>query len=248
MQSRPCRFSGGTLAEPASCESKAASKGRPALPLHHELPARFTVFVDGDRRARRRAELRTMLDAPEVIRDVPVVRPSSARDGLATLNVAIVYGLPATIHVRPDRGTGDSAASCRDVPTASATDLVAENAADDPADDCARNVGAAAIFDDLLALDPATLLGRADDRAHRSDGHFVKLFVGTWSILVCRRGKRCRRYILVACIAVDWPHGGNASVHAHPRKRVVTPRLQYHATTLEARVLARLPASAVDNR
>src|SRR6266536_890501 len=256
MRSRPCLFSVGRPAERANKRVRSTGahpkqsgpEGPLALLLRRELPARLTVFVDGDRRARRRAELRTMLDAPEVIGDVPVVRPSSARDILAALNVPVVYPLPAATYVRPDRSAGDSATGRGDVPAASAADLVAENAADDPADDRARNVDAAAILDDLLPLYPATLLRRADHRAHRTDGHLVKLFVGTLSILVRRRGERCRRYVLVACIAVDRPHRGTASIHTHPCKRLIAPRAQYHATTREERVLARLPAPAVDDR
>src|SRR5438128_1411591 len=184
------------------------------------LPARFTVFVDSDGRARGRAELRTMLDPAEVVGDVPVFRPSIARDVLAPLDVPVVYRLPTATYIRPDRGSGDGAAGGSNVPAASAADLVPQNAADDPADNCPRNVGAAAIFDHLLSLDPAALLRRTNDRVHGTDARFVKLFVGALSIVVRLRCD-CRRRGVVARVAVDRPHRRNASIHPHSRERLI---------------------------
>src|SRR5438477_4870923 len=188
-----------------------------------------------------------MLDPAEVVGDVPIFRPSIARNILAPLDVPVVYRLPAATYVRPDRGTGNSAADSSNVPAASAANLMSENAADDSADNRARNVGPAAILDHLLPLDPATLLRRTDDRVHGTDGHLVNLFIGALSIVVCLRCDWRRRGV-VARVAVDRPHRGNASVHTHPRERFIPSGVQNHAATRELRVLAHLPASAVNDR
>src|SRR2546430_675607 len=179
------------------------------------LRARLADAVDGNRPARRRTQLRAVLDAPEVVGNVPVIRAGSARDILAAPNVPVVCRLAATAHVRAYRGSGNSSASGGDVPAASAADLVPENPADDPADDCPRNIGATAIFDDLLALDPAALLRRSDHRAHRSHRRLIEPFAGASTIIVGRRGERCGRFVLVARIAADRSHRGNAVIHAH---------------------------------
>ena len=53
-----------------------------------------------------------------------------------------------------------------DIVTASATDLVTENAANYGADDRPRNVELASVLRDLFLLDPASLLGCSDHRTH----------------------------------------------------------------------------------
>src|SRR5437867_2063317 len=212
------------------------------------LPARFTVTVDSDRSAGRRAHLHTMLQAAEIVGDIPVFRPTLALDSGATLDVLRVHLSAATTRVGADRGSSDSATGRGDVPAASASDLVTQNAANHAADDRPRNVGAvASIFNDLLALDPATLLRGADHRTHGSHWHVVQPFVGTPAILVGGRGKRFRRLVLVTHIPADRAHRRNAVVHTHPCQRVVTAWAQHHAATFESRVLAHLPAPAIDN-
>src|SRR5438034_6459294 len=139
-----------------------------------ELPSWFAVFVNGDRGARGRAQLHSMLDAPEVVTHVPVVGLTGARHVLTTLDVLVIGNGPAASRVCTDRGTGYGTPGRGDVSAASATDLMAENTADDPADDRTGHIGAAAIFDDLFSLYPATLLGWTDHRVDRADGHLVK--------------------------------------------------------------------------
>src|SRR5512143_1230515 len=102
-------------------------------------PPRQAVLVDDDHPARRRAQLRAMHDAAEVIRDVPVFGVRSGLDGRAALHV-LAHDLSAAPDVRANRAAGDGAADGRDVASAAATDLVAEHATDDGARNCAGNV------------------------------------------------------------------------------------------------------------
>src|SRR4029434_19606 len=124
-----------------------------------------------------------MFDAAELIRHVPIVGSGVARYVFAPLHVAVVGRACPAVHVRTDCGAGDRTADGRDVAPASAPDLMAENAADDAADDRARDAGAA-VLNHLLALDPATLFGRADHRAHRGNRHVVEPLVGTTVVIV----------------------------------------------------------------
>jgi hypothetical protein len=86
----------------------------------------------------------------------------------ATLDVLGNHLLSAAVatDVGAYRAPHDSATDSGDIPAASATDLVTENAADDGADNRPRDVGAASFLNDLFTLDPASLLGGADHRAH----------------------------------------------------------------------------------
>ena len=72
----------------------------------------------------------------------------------------------AAADVGAHRAPRDSAADSGDILTASATDLVTENAADDGAGNRPGNVDVASFLNDLFALDPASLLGWSDHRAH----------------------------------------------------------------------------------
>ena len=74
--------------------------------------------------------------------------------------------LLSTTDVGAHRAPCDSATDSGDIVTASATDLVTENAANYGADDRARNVELASILRDLFLLDPASLLGCSDHRMH----------------------------------------------------------------------------------
>ena len=96
-------------------------------------------------------------------------------DGRAALNILAVHLRPAaTTNIGADRRPCYCAASSRYIPAASAADLVAQHAANHCSGDRSRYVGGiVTIFDDLLSLDPAALLGRTDHCAHRTDGHFV---------------------------------------------------------------------------
>ena len=77
--------------------------------------------------------------------------------------LAADYGT-ATTHVGPERTARNRATRRCDVASASAADLMAENATDHGAGDRATDIGPAAIGYDILPLDPAPLLGRSDDR------------------------------------------------------------------------------------
>ena len=110
----------------------------------------------------------------EVIGDVPVFRSGIAFDIDAALGIPAVNLSSAATHVGPNRRASDSATGSGNIPAASASDLVPENAADDCADDRSRDIGSVvSVFNDLLTLDPATLLRRADYRTHRSDRDLV---------------------------------------------------------------------------
>src|ERR1017187_9589780 len=103
-----------------------------------------------------------MFHTPEIVGYIPE-RGLAARDRGAFLDVLAVHTASvATTGICTDCCTSDSAAGGRDIVAASAADLVTEHAADDRAEDGAANVGIAAVFNDLLPLDPAALLGRTD--------------------------------------------------------------------------------------
>src|SRR5271169_3704128 len=165
MPFRPCRFSAGRPAEGArgsgklraarrrGCAGVQAIAGRPG----RRLPAWLAVAVDGDRLARGRAQLHPMRDALEGVRDIPECRRSLVWNRLAVPHVLVGHGWPAAADISADRRAGDRAPGRGHIPSDAATDLVAENAAEDPADDRAAHVGAA-IVDDLLLLHPAALL------------------------------------------------------------------------------------------
>ena len=109
-----------------------------------------------------------MLLSAEVVRDIPIVRPSLRYIG-ATLYVLAVHVLSAaaTPNVGAQRGPSDSTTDSSDIPSTPAPDLMPENTANYPSRNRRGNVGAvAAILYDLLALNPATLLGLTDDRSH----------------------------------------------------------------------------------
>ena len=108
-----------------------------------------------------------MLLAPEDVSDIPVVGLGLAGYAGATLDILGTRLLCAAVatDVGTHRGSRDSAAGSGDILTASATDLVTENAANDGAGNRPRNVDPASLLNDLLALDPASLLGCSDYRS-----------------------------------------------------------------------------------
>ena len=139
-----------------------------------KLSERFTVTVDSDGSAGGCVHLYATYDAPEVVGDVPVFWAGGVLDIGAPLNILTVYLSSAATHICPYRRASHSATGSGDVPAASASDLMPENAADDCPNDRPGDIGpVASLFNDLLALDPATLLRRSDHRAHRCDGGFV---------------------------------------------------------------------------
>src|SRR6266567_3019462 len=130
---------------PTAGKQKRPREAASLCSLRCELPARIAVFIDGDRRTRRRAQLHAVLHATEVVTHVPVIGLSGSRHVLATLHVLVVRHGPAATRVRTNRGAGNRSAGRGNVSAASATDLMAENTANDSADDRARNVGLAPI-------------------------------------------------------------------------------------------------------
>ena len=115
-----------------------------------------------------------MHDALEVIGDVPVFWSGIAFDIDAALGILAVNLSSATTHVGPYRRASDGATGSGNIPAASTSDLVPQDAADDCANDRPGDIGSIiSVFNDLLTLDPATLFRRADDRTHRSDRDLV---------------------------------------------------------------------------
>ena len=172
------------------------------------LRAGLTLPVDGNGGSGRGSHLHPMLLAAEVIGDIPIVRAALAGCAGATLDVLGMHLLAAAVatDVGADRGPRDRATGRGDVLAAPATDLVTENAADDGARDGRRDVGAAAILHDLLALDPAALLGRSDHGAHRRDIGLVQPLIVAPMVVVDRdRGRRVTLVIDARAGAHD-PH------------------------------------------
>jgi hypothetical protein len=108
-----------------------------------------------------------MLLAAEGVGDIPVVGSGLALHVLATLDVSGLHLLSAAIatDVGAHRGARYRTTDSSEILTASAADLVTENAANDGADSCPRNVKVASFLRDLFLLDPASLLGRSNHRA-----------------------------------------------------------------------------------
>jgi len=106
-----------------------------------------------------------MLLPAEVVGDIPVIGSGVAGHAGATLDV-LGNHLPFATDVGTHRGPRDSATDRSEILTATATDLVTENAADYGAGDGPGDICFASLLNDLFALDPASLLGRSDHRTH----------------------------------------------------------------------------------
>ncbi|MFZ0488139.1 MAG: hypothetical protein WAL83_14170, partial [Arenicellales bacterium] len=89
-------------------------------------------------------------------------------------NVLGICLLSIAPHISAHRGPGDSPADRGDALTASSNNLVAENAADDGADNCTLNVRTASLLRDLLAVDPTPLLGGTEHGTRRGDIRLVQ--------------------------------------------------------------------------
>src|SRR5438552_6387687 len=189
-------------------QKQSGPKGRLASKLFERSAARFAVAVNRDRRTGWRAQLHAMLYAAEVVSYIPIVGPRLTLDILAALNILSI-GTSATTHVGTDGRTRDRAARGGDVTPTSAANLVTQHAAYDRAGYRARNVGAAAIIIDLLALDPAALLGRTHDRMDRSHRYLEEPLAGTLAIVIARRGQRLRRLVIISRRAVERAPRGN---------------------------------------
>src|SRR5437773_4598704 len=137
-----------------------------------------------------------MLGPAEVVGHVPDLGPGAAGHVLASLHVLRVPTAAAATRIGADCGARDCAASGGHIPAASAADLMSQHASDDAADDRTRNIGTAAapVVGNLLALDPAAVLRRADDCAYGSHVRLVESLIRPLAILI--GGHRHRRWRL----------------------------------------------------
>src|SRR5687768_11986790 len=208
--------------------------------------ARFTLGIDAHRGSGRRRHLHVVLAAAEVVGDIPVVGIRRAGYVRATPDVAR-GGVPSAViatDVVAQGGTCYRASGRGDILAASSAHLVAEHAADDPAEDRAGNVRATLLLGDLLAVDPAALLGLTDDRANGSHLRLVGALAVSAAVVVDRHRGRRVAAILDAGIALHDSHRRDAVVQAHRGERGISARAQHHALAAEARVLADFPAIA----
>src|SRR6266581_2346720 len=123
---------------------------RRCIAFAFRLHPRLALLVDGDRRARREAELRAVLQTAKHVRHVPIRRPGGARDRCTALHV-LGIDLGAAVHIGADDRASDRADRRGHVVAAAAADLVTEHASEHPADDGTGNVGLA-FANDLLLL------------------------------------------------------------------------------------------------
>ena len=127
---------------------------------NHDLgsPSSLTVTVGPGG-----THLHAMRLAAEGIGNLPIVGTGLAGHAFATLDIPGVNLLPTIIaaHVGAHRGPCDCAAGRGDILTASAPNLMAENATDDGPDDRPGDIDATTLLNNLLAFDPASLLGGA---------------------------------------------------------------------------------------
>ena len=115
-----------------------------------------------------------MQDAAEMISDVPILRTRVRLHSGAALNVLAVDLRAAATDIGADCRPSYCTAGSGHIPAASTADLVPEHAPNHGPGNRTRYVGRiAAIFHDLLALDPTALLGCTDHCANRRDRHFV---------------------------------------------------------------------------
>jgi hypothetical protein len=108
-----------------------------------------------------------MLLAAKVVSDIPEVGSGLAGHAFATLDVLGYRFLSAAVatDIGAYRGPGDSAADRSKIVTASVSNLVPENTADDCSGNRAGN-GVVSTLCHLFALDPASLSWWPDHRAH----------------------------------------------------------------------------------
>jgi hypothetical protein len=120
------------------------------------LHPRFTVAIDEDRAAGRRAHLNMVFLSVEAIGDIPIFRVS-ARYVPAALNVLRIHAT-ATSDIRAHCGSANCATHRGDILPTSTADLVTDDSADDRAGDRTGNVRTTALLH-LLMFDPTTLFG-----------------------------------------------------------------------------------------
>lgn len=143
--------------------------------------ARFATVVDGHRSTRRRSHLHAVFLTAETVGHVPVGR-GLVRNVGTTLDILRADLLAATDAVT-DESTGHRSAGRGHILTASTADLVTEDAAND----CAGNRGGivvAALLDEFLTLDPATLFRWAKHGMDGNDISFVQALVVASPIVV----------------------------------------------------------------
>jgi len=164
-------------------------------------------------------------DTAEAVGHVPVRGLVAHRIGRAALHILRGHRVAVAVatHVRADGGTGHHAPDRGQVLACAATDLVAQDATDDAADQGTGHVGGRPLRCHRLALDPAALLGLAHDGAHGQYVGLVQLLVGAAAVVPWLRvgghrdhgGRRLLHRLLVHRI------GGGATgeaKHGHGRQ------------------------------
>ena len=190
----------------------AARRARPLRPRDPAAPLRR--IVPGARGARPRAywrgspspltaivgpggdHLHAVVDAAEVVGDVLVLRRRRG-DVLAAAHVAGPIADPEAVDVGAERAAGDGAADRRHRLAGAAADLVAEDPAEDAADDPAGNVQVAA-----LALGCCSVQQRCSGGPTTARTAVIgrrSALVRTLAVFVGRRRQRLR--LLVGCVA-----------------------------------------------
>ncbi len=144
----------------------------------------------------------------------------------------------AATDLRAERTSGDCTADGGHVLAAAAADLVAENAADYRAGDCARHVRVV-----FTPFDPASLLRRSDDRVHRRDRRLEQPLTVATGVIAARHVST----IVVVPIVLDGAHRRNAVAEPHGAERRIIARPQHRAPAFEARVFAHLPVAAANH-
>ena len=129
--------------------------------------SRVALRIYGDGRAGRwRRQLNAVLLPLEVVSDIPELRRALVGDGFTTLNLLRGLRIPIAPHVRTDGGSGHRSSGRREILAPAIADLVAENAPNQCAGNCACNIRSASALSRLLAIHPAPLFGRADHCMH----------------------------------------------------------------------------------
>src|SRR5690606_4660833 len=98
-----------------------------------------------------------MLNATENIGDIPVRGMRLVGRRCAALHILCGRLLAGAASAGTDQGAGDGADPGGHILSAAATDLVAEHATDQGANQCAWDIGRAALLHRLFTLNPATL-------------------------------------------------------------------------------------------
>ncbi len=178
---------------------------------------------------------------------IPELRPLAGYRS-ATLHILCYHLLSAAADVCTDRGPCYSAAGGGDVLTTSAADLVAENAANDGADNCPGNISTAAFLHCLFTLNPAALFRWSHHRAYGSDICLEQLLILAPAVIVRSDRGGGIAVVLDAGVPAHCACRGYAVVKAHRGQRRIASWTQHHAATGETHVFANFPPVAQNYR